>query len=213
MWTDKTGLDYEERYQKYEQQYDEHNKYCMQRKLTPPTKIRYKAGFAAIKATKSIANQMKELDRMRVEGLVRISRGIYSTPKNCRGEFAWGTDVVELVPAKTLVCYQAALVHATSSPLSELGKHTRSNPRRVLTTEYRFLVCRYLQGAVSTRPVRLRSACELQGLVGDALEISILPSEAIGCTRRLRCRVSSTGRRVHPALRGHAPRGLRLGLR
>ena len=169
MWTDKTGLDYEERYEKYEKEYAEHERWCMQRKQTPPTKIRYKAGFAAIKATKSIANQMKELDRMRVEGLVRTS----PLPKLYRGSTAWGTDVVELVPAKTLVCYQAALVHATSSPLSELGKNTHSNPRRVLTTEYRFLVCRYLQGAVSTRPVRRRGACELQGLVGDALEISI----------------------------------------
>ena len=73
----------------------------------------------AIRATKSLPQQLRELDSLRKQGIVKTSPPLPA--KDERGETPWATDAVELSPAQTLVCYQAALVHATASPLRALG--------------------------------------------------------------------------------------------
>ena len=73
----------------------------------------------AIRATKSVPAQLKELDTLRKQGTVKTSPPLPAADRH--GETPWSTDAVELTPAQTLVCYQAALVHATASPLRALG--------------------------------------------------------------------------------------------
>ena len=75
----------------------------------PEPKYRPKGGFHAIRATKSLPQQLRELDSLRKQGIVKTSPPLPA--KDERGETPWATDAVELSPAQTLVCYQAALVH------------------------------------------------------------------------------------------------------
>ena len=130
-WRRTTGLNYEERYKEYEEEYDDYAEECRKDGVEPEKKVRYKAGFHAIEGTKTIPQQMNELKRLFAKGVVLTSPA--PRPLDSRGERMWCTDKIELVPQKTLVCYQAALVHATSSTLPELGMlnhtHTHTHTR------------------------------------------------------------------------------------
>ena len=85
--------------------------------------MRYRAGFHAIDATKKIPEQLKDLDRHRRAGDVKrapepqVIRDGHVVPW-C---FSYETDNVCLVEAKTMVCYQAAIVLATAMTLEDLG--------------------------------------------------------------------------------------------
>ena len=77
--------------------------------------------FCNISTNKTVKQQMKELAKKRAEGVVKISPRLADAVANARGELPWATDEVMLVPQKTLVCYQAALVHAAARSLVALG--------------------------------------------------------------------------------------------
>ena len=125
FWRRCTDKTYEQRYEEYEEAYEEYAEQCRQDGEVPEKKVRYKAGFHAIEGTKSIPQQMNELKRLYAKGVVLTSPP--PRPLDSRGERPWCTDKIELVPQQTLVCYQAALVHATSSTLPELGMLTHTH--------------------------------------------------------------------------------------
>ena len=119
-WEKTSGKDLDGRYEQYEEEYDEYARDCAQRGEQPEPKApRPAGGFHAIPATKTVPAQLKELDTLRKRGIVKTSPPLPAA--DMRGETPWSTDAVELTPAQTLVCYQAALVHATASPLRALG--------------------------------------------------------------------------------------------
>ena len=127
-WQDKTGQTYDERYDAYEVQHRAHVLDYLKQGLKPEPKIRKRAGYHAIDATKSVAKQMADLDEMREQGYVRQSpRVVISGGRG--GMVAWATDVIELVKSKTLVCYQSALVNALGVSLASLGMPQVPYPR------------------------------------------------------------------------------------
>ena len=129
-WQEQTGLTYDERYDAYEEAHQAHVVDCLKRGQKPEPKVRKRAGYHAIDATKSVAKQMADLDELREQGYVRQSpRGMISNGRGREEMVAWATDVIELVKSKTLVCYQSALVNALGVSLASLGMPQVPYPR------------------------------------------------------------------------------------
>jgi hypothetical protein len=127
-WFNKEGLGYDARYAKYLKEYLEYEKWYDAMLKNPtkyldpgeeiPKKVRRIGSFHGIKCSKTIPEQMAELDDLRRQGRVRNSP---TTMVAQKGFFPWATDAVHLLPDKTFVCHQAALVLATASSLQDLG--------------------------------------------------------------------------------------------
>ena len=130
-WQTKTGQTYDERYEEYEEEHRLHVIACLKTGAKPDPKVRQRAGYHAISATKSVAQQVADLDKLREQGIVRQSPRVVISG-GCGGQrdmVAWATDVIELVKSKTLVCYQSALVNALGVSLPSLGMQQVPYPR------------------------------------------------------------------------------------
>ena len=127
-WFEATGLKYDQRRAKYLQEYAEYEKWYDKMLADPekylgkgvpiPAKVRRIGTFHGIECSKTIPEQMAELDDLRRQGRVRNSPTAIVAS---HGFFPWATDAVHLLPDKTYVCHQAALVLATASSLQDLG--------------------------------------------------------------------------------------------
>ena len=121
-------MTYDERYALYEREHAEHVASCQRTGDKPAPKLRKRAGYHAISASKSMAKQRADLDELRHQGHVRPSpREVIF---DCRlAMVAWATDAIELVKSKTLVCYQSAVVNALGVSLATLGIQQVPYPR------------------------------------------------------------------------------------
>lgn len=172
-------MDLDARYAAYEAQYAAYEAQCDADGVDAEPKCdRPEAGFHAIRATKSVPKQLKELAELRKQGIVKTSPPLPAA--DLRGETPWATDAVELSPAQTLVCYQAALVHATASPLHALGTARRplesSTASDVLPLA--LLDGRPASGRLPTKPARRGLAGELQAAIHHARFRSVPSPEA-----------------------------------
>ena len=165
-WFEATGLNYDQRRAKYEQEYAEYEKWYDKMLADPekvlgkgvpiPAKVRRIGTFHGIECSKTIPEQMAELDDLRRQGRVRNSPTAMVAQN---GLFPWATDAVHLLPDKTFVCYQAALVLATASPLQDLGIEHEPVPsnNRAATTGASFLDLHV--ALTRNSPFRLRKTC------------------------------------------------------
>lgn len=178
-WLKKTGMDYNERYAVYAQLYEEYRAECEIDGVTPKPKIRWRCGYHAIDATKTIEKQYQELRKLTAEGIV-LQSPAENVPSTGRRGVLWQTNAIELVPAKTLVCYQAALVHALATPLQQLGKSHGLEPRVLRSVPYQRALCyRHPSSPVPQVPARTwRSSKLLRGQHDDGA--SRLPPAQVG---------------------------------
>ena len=86
---------------------------------------RPKGGAWFIEPTKTIGEQIDELDKHRQEGRLLVDT---KTKPRERGSgttggriIEWGTNTFVLVEAKSFLCYQAAIIAALSATLTEIG--------------------------------------------------------------------------------------------
>ena len=86
---------------------------------------RPKGGAWFIEPTKTIDEQIDELDKYRQEGRLLVDT---KTKPRERGSgttggriIEWGTNTFVLVEAKSFLCYQAAIIAALSATLTEIG--------------------------------------------------------------------------------------------
>ena len=124
-WTRESGMTYDERYEAYSKEYKAYEKSCLENGTIPLPKCKHKSrvkgGFCGIPASMPVAKQLRKLEALKKSGDVRSSP-TETLADPSRGLVAFSTDAVKLAEAKTMVCYQAAIVHATAASLDQLGE-------------------------------------------------------------------------------------------
>ena len=171
-----TGMDYDARYAQYEREYEEYARECAQLGETPVQKVRWRFGYHAIDATKTIKQQYQELRQLTADGIV-LQSPAENVPSKGRG-VPWQTNAIELVPAKTLVCYQAALVHALATPLQQLGKAHALEPSVLRCVPYQRALCyRHPSSPVPQVPARTWRSSQLQRAQHDDRASRLQPAQ------------------------------------
>ena len=97
------------------------------------------AGACCIDASQSIDEQHAEIEVKRAEGLVLTD--VHTKPRGKLGPdgymLEWSTNQYTLVEAKSLLCYQAAVVLATTLQLSDCGIPRLSIPKSLSHPDHR----------------------------------------------------------------------------
>ena len=118
------GLNYEERYQAYEEWYDGHVLHCTQNGTKPERKVRYVAGYHAITCSKTLSAQMRELDKLKAQGVsvIHSNRGgdiTYHGP----GQIV-GYPIISLQERRDLHAYLRDLEQVVIRTLATFGLET-----------------------------------------------------------------------------------------